>query len=201
MDTTTTPLSDQIAQTLAEEIIRGERAPGSRLGQDQIAQQFSCSHVPAREALQRLVAIELATSEPRRGVRVVSLSAEDHRDILDMRLALEPMAITLATAAITPQGLADLDLLNQACDAAQDAIAWERANRAFHLAILRPSGRPRMLRRIEDLQRLAAGHFHATWRKSWERTTDRDHEAILSAMARKDAQSAASILHAHLSRG
>lgn len=192
--------SSAIADTLAEEIIRGEIAPGARLAQDHIAARFQTSHVPVREALQRLVQIELATAEPRRGVRVFSLSHEDHAEIQEMRLALEPLALRRSIARLDPTEIAVIEEARAACDEATDPISWEKANRAFHLAILHPCARPRLLRRIGQLQLLSAHYFHARWREGWVRSSDRDHGAIVQAMKRRDADTACQILTRHLSR-
>lgn len=189
-----------IAEVLAEEIIRGDVPPGSRLAQDHIAERFECSHVPVREALQRLVQMELATSEPRRGVRVFSLSHEDHVEIQEMRLALEPLALSKAIAQTDAKALSLIDQARATCDDATDPISWEKANRDFHMAILRPCGRPRLLQRIAQLQLLSAHFFHARWREGWVRFSDRDHGAIVQAMRRHDAETACQILKRHLSR-
>jgi DNA-binding GntR family transcriptional regulator len=193
--------SDIIAETLAEEIIRGEFQPGARLGQNHIAEHFNCSHVPVREALQRLVQVELATSEPRRGVRVVELSDNDYAEIKEMRLALEPLALRHAVTRFHPKDMAYAQECRLACDQAQDPIVWEKANREFHLAILAPCNLPRLLRHIEVLQRLSAQHFHAIWRQNWVSRPDRDHAAILNAIAEGDADTASRVLLRHLSRG
>tara|TARA_R110002049_G_scaffold188402_2_gene356863 strand:+ start:70698 stop:71300 length:603 start_codon:yes stop_codon:yes gene_type:complete len=190
-----------IADVLAEEIIRGDIAQGARLGQDHIAERFKCSHVPAREALQRLVQMELATFIPKRGVRAFSLTDKDQDDILEMRLALEPLALVKAVAEITPADLQEMERLRLACDNAKDPISWEKANRQFHFEILKPCARPLLLGRIEQLQRLSAQRFHARWRETWRSTSDKDHVAILLAMERRDEKSAATILRRHLSRG
>lgn len=192
--------SSIIAEALAEEIIRGEIEPGSRLAQDRIAERFQSSHVPAREALQRLVQMELATSEPRRGVRVFSLSSADHDDIQEMRLALEPLALRTSTRRFDPVALTKIERARAACDDATDPIAWEKANRTFHLAILQPCERPLLLQRIEQLQRLSAHRFHSRWRKNWVKSSDRDHGAIVQSMQRRDADAACQILTRHLMR-
>lgn len=192
--------SDVIAKTLIEEIIRGELAPGSRLGQDHIAERFDCSHVPVREALQRIVQAELAVSVPRRGVRVVVLDDEDHAEIRDMRIALEPLALRRAIGHFNPKDIEKIEQNRDLCDDAGDPIGWERANRAFHLAILKPSGRPRLLQRIEVLQRLSAKRFHALWQKRWVSSADRDHAAIVRAIIQQDADTACAVLVRHLSR-
>ncbi len=190
-----------IADVLAEEIIRGDIAQGARLAQDRVAARFKCSHVPAREALQRLVQMELATFVPKRGVRAFSLSAEDLDDILEMRLALEPLALEKAVANVTPTDLQEMEIYRLACDHAKDPISWEKANRQFHLEILKPCGRPLLLGRIEQLQRLSAQRFHARWRETWLSTSDNDHVAILHAMERREVNTASTILRRHLSRG
>lgn len=189
-----------VAEVLAEEIIRGEIEPGSRLAQDHIAERFQSSHVPVREALQRLVQMELATSEPRRGVRVFSLSDADHDDIQEMRLALEPLALRKSIARVDPVSLGHIEQARMACDNSKDPISWEKANRDFHLTILRPCERPLLLQRIEQLQRLSAHRFHARWREGWVGSSDRDHGAIVQAMKRRDADAACQMLIRHLMR-
>lgn len=192
--------SSSIAATLAEEIIRGEHAPGARLAQEHIAARFTCSHVPVREALQQLVQMELAVAIPRRGVRVVAPTAADHAEILEMRLALEPLALRQAAPYITPNDIKEINALRQRCDAAEDPITWEKANRDFHMAILRPCRRKRLLNSIEALQRLSAHRFHAQWQKRWVQRTDRDHAAIVRAMANRDPETACLVLTRHLGR-
>ncbi|MCT4611222.1 MAG: GntR family transcriptional regulator [Pelagimonas sp.] len=192
--------SEMIADALAEEIIRGEHPEGARLAQDHIAARFACSHVPVREALQKLVQMELAVSLPRRGVRVVTLSRADHQEILDMRLALEPLALRQAVALVSGPELSEIEALRRTCDAAHDPINWEKANREFHLAILAPCARPRLLRRIGELQRLSAHRFHTRWQDSWHRVADRDHAAIVDAMRNSDAERACTVLLRHLTR-
>ena len=192
--------STHIAEILAEEIIRGEHPPGARLAQEHIAERFACSHVPVREALQHLVQMELAVAIPRRGVRVVELSSTDHAEILEMRLALEPLALRQAAPYITPAHIKDINTLRTECDAAEDPITWEKANRDFHMAILRPCRRARLLNSIEALQRLSAHRFHAQWQKRWVQRTDRDHAAIVRALANRDADTACQVLTRHLGR-
>ncbi|MCJ9674875.1 GntR family transcriptional regulator, partial [Neorhizobium sp. SHOUNA12B] len=58
-------IASRISRVLADRIVRGELAPGARLRQDHIAEEFETSHVPVREAFRRLEAQGLAISEPR----------------------------------------------------------------------------------------------------------------------------------------
>ena len=68
-------LAGRIARTLADRIVAGTIAPGTRLRQDHVAAEFRASHVPVREAFRRLEAQGLVDNEPRRGARVPPLGA------------------------------------------------------------------------------------------------------------------------------
>lgn len=82
----------RIRKALAKRIIAGSLEPGSRLGQDHIAEEFGVSHVPVREAFRRLEAQGLVVSEPRRGVRVAGIGLGEDREVAEMRSALESLA-------------------------------------------------------------------------------------------------------------
>ena len=196
----TETLSDRIANALTEQIVRGDLAPGEKLRQDHIAQAHNASHVPVREAFLRLVAKGLATNEPRRGVRVAPLSRDDMREVLDMRLALEVLALRHAAPVMAPADFARVDAARISCDLANNRLDWEIHNRGFHYALVSPCAMPRLLAEIGTLQLLSARHFHAAWRADWESRTDIDHRNILSALLRKDTEAAVAILIRHLQR-
>lgn len=195
-----TIISDQIQQTLTDQIIRGQLLPGEKLRQDHIAKTFNTSHVPVREALLRLEARGLAVSIPRRGVRVAPFDPDDILEVRAMRLALEPVALRHAIPKMTLDDLNAAKDAQRACDNATDLITWEQANRHFHSAILVACAMPRLLSTIDNLQILSARHLLGKWRSTWEERTDRDHTAIINAISRKDSDTAISVLQKHLQR-
>src|SRR5262245_35723792 len=89
-------VSDRIARTLADQIVSGALAPGSRLMQDHIAAEFEASHVPVREAFRRLEAQGLVVSKPRCGVRVSTIDPAAVIEVTEMRAALEGLALQKA---------------------------------------------------------------------------------------------------------
>ncbi|SLN37952.1 HTH-type transcriptional repressor CsiR [Pseudoruegeria aquimaris] len=193
-------ISDRITEALSDQIIRGELAPDEKLRQDHIARAFETSHVPVREAFLRLQARGLAVSLPRRGMRVAPFDPADIREIREMRLALEPVALRHSVPRLTPAQVQEAEAARVACDEAADIVTWEEGNRRFHRAILAACGMPRMLAQIDDLQRLGARHLLATYRSHWEERSDRDHRAIMVAISQKNAESAVAILQRHLKR-
>lgn len=193
-------ISDRITQSLTDQIVRGDLAADEKLRQDHIAKSFETSHVPVREAFLRLEARGLAISQPRRGVRVAPFNPADLKEIREMRLALEPVALRHAIPQMTAAHTRAAEAARLACDQAQDVYTWEAENRRFHMAILRSCNMPRMLAEIDDLQVLSARHLLASYSNAWEMRTDRDHRAIMSAITRRDVDSAVTILQRHMSR-
>ncbi len=193
-------MSEKIVAALTDRIMHGQLAPGEKLRQDHIAREFETSHVPVREALLRLEARGLAESLPRRGVRVAGIKATDIREIRAMRLALEPLALRHSVPNLTGAERAEADAARAACDAAETFEDWEAENRRFHLAILAGCKMTRLMAEIGDLQILAARHLLATFSDGWEQRVDRDHHAIMSALAARDGDMAVSVLNRHLSR-
>ena len=98
----TSTISDSIYQSLSQQIITGDLLAGEKLRQDHIARSFETSHVPVREALLRLEAHGLAKSEPRRGMRVTALDPAEVREVTEMRVALETLALQHSVQNMTP---------------------------------------------------------------------------------------------------
>lgn len=143
-----------IADQLRSAIMRGIIAPGSQLGEVDLAGQLGVSRGPLREAMQRLVAEGLLRSERHRGIFVRDLDAADVRDVYFARLAVEQAAGRLIlsgepTVAAT-QLTAALATMEAAARAA-DPMALADADHAFHATFVAASGSPRLRRMAEAL--------------------------------------------------
>ena len=104
---TSTP--DLIAETLREEILRGEVEPGQALRQEELAERFGVSRLPVRDALLRLEAQGLVHVYPNRGAFVVALSADEVREIYEMRILLEGDIIERAVPRMTAESWRRID--------------------------------------------------------------------------------------------
>lgn len=192
-------LAGQIARALADRIVAGEIAPGTRLRQDHVAAEFRASHVPVREAFRRLEARGLVQSEPRRGVRVPPLDPATVIEVTEMRAALEPLALHHAFDRIGPADLALARDAIEAGDASSDIQVWEAANRRFHRALITPCAMPRLLGAIDDLHRAGARILFATWRElDWQPRSDQEHRTCLAAIERGNRATALKLLEAHI---
>jgi DNA-binding GntR family transcriptional regulator len=192
-------LATRIARALTDRIIRGELAPGARLMQDHLAEEFGASHVPVREAFRKLEAQGLAVSKPRCGVSVTTLDPGTVTEVTEMRATLESLALHHALPHLTA---ADLDAARLALvdgEASNEIADWEAANRRFHLALTAPCGMPRLMASISDLHQSDARFLFATWKQlDWRQRSDREHRRILHAVKRGDDERARLLLEAHI---
>jgi DNA-binding GntR family transcriptional regulator len=112
------PLSRTVADWLAQRIISGESAPGERLTEPRLAELAGVSRSPVREALRILESEGLVEITPRHGARVTHVGVRDARELYECRLLLEPRCAYQAVEAITPEGVAELDRIRAAMEAA-----------------------------------------------------------------------------------
>ena len=101
------PLRDVVFNTLREAILRGELKPGERLMEIQLANKLGVSRTPIREAIRKLELEGLVLMIPRKGAEVAQITEKSLRDVLEVRRALENLAVQSACLRMSPQTLAD----------------------------------------------------------------------------------------------
>jgi GntR family transcriptional regulator of gluconate operon len=140
-------LAEDAADRIREQILGGGFKQGEHLVEAKIAEQLNISRGPVREAFKLLRAEGLLNEEPRRGTFVVSLTADDVREIYGLRAALEGRAGRMVARAHDPVALARLRALADDIDravAAGDAVAASRADLAFHEGLCELCGNSRI---------------------------------------------------------
>jgi DNA-binding GntR family transcriptional regulator len=191
--------AERIARVLAARIVSGELAPGAPLRQDHIAEEFESSHVPAREAFQRLQAQGLAVSQPRRGMRVAPLDPAAMQETVEIRVALETLALTQAAPRLTAASFDKIERALVAGEEARTMTEWEQANRAFHFELAAPCKMPRLLAMLDELQLANARIiFSAVRSAAWQPGSAHDHRQIVSALKQRDVAKAVIRLQRHI---
>src|SRR3954447_25770308 len=89
------PAADRAYLHLKQRILSREYAGGSLLTEGEIADAVGVSRTPVREAMLRLSTEGLLRLYPKRGALVVSVSADEVRDIMEARELLESHAVEL----------------------------------------------------------------------------------------------------------
>ena len=193
-------LIDRVTASLRDAIVHGVYHSGERLNQSELAAQYGISRIPVREALRQLEAEGLVTFDHNHGTRVARLSEEDVRDIFEMRVELESLALRAAIPRATPQDLEVARKLLDRMDRLQDAPdEWLHLNNRFHATLYAPGRRHHLLRTIRTLRHavepylrlylLALRRFEAS---------QAQHRKIFQAYARRDVRKARAELRTHL---
>ena len=93
MEVPKTTLTDQAYSHLREDIVHGKFNPGDKLRIEFLKQTYEVGATPLREALYRLSADGFVQVQGQRGFRVAEMSLSELRDITDLRVVLEGMAL------------------------------------------------------------------------------------------------------------
>ena len=123
--------ADRALSALRQMIFSGALMPGSDHLETELAERLGMSRTPVREAALMLQAQGLVEVRPRRGIRVLPVSAQDMADIYDILTELESLAAARAAeAAYSKPDLATLAETIRDMDsalAADDLRAWAEA--------------------------------------------------------------------------
>jgi DNA-binding GntR family transcriptional regulator len=191
--------ANHIANTLRERIVQGVLAGDTPLRQDHVAQEFESSHVPVREAFQQLEAQGLVVSQPRRGVRVATLSPASVKEALEMRGVLEILAFRHAAPKFGAPHIEAIEAAQSRCESADSLVAWDSANRDFHRALVSLCGMPRLLATLESLEHTNSRHLFAmAHARGWQPRSNQDHQLIISAIKSHDVERAVGLLNRHI---
>ncbi|MBB5393266.1 MULTISPECIES: GntR family transcriptional regulator [unclassified Herbaspirillum] len=191
--------AERIAEALRMRIVRGEIAGGAALRQDHVAEEFQSSHVPVREAFQRLEAQGLVVTLPRRGVRVTSLNPAVIKENVEMRAALEILALRHSAPKFTPEHIERLEQAHAACSEAASLAQWDAANNLFHEILSSECGMPRLLAVLRQLQLTNSRYLFSTgFKRGWQPRSDHDHMLIIDALKEKKVDRALQLLSMHI---
>lgn len=180
----------KIANELRSLIARGTLAPGMRLGQTELAEQFNASRVPVREALKLLSSEGIIEHDPNRGFFVTRLSRDEAEQLFTLRHLVEDEL--LKTVEWPEDGvLAELERraerLEELLDSG-DRSSWWNEHREFHTLIFELSPKKTIMREAMRLWALT-DRFRALLplprRASEERSVVNKHE-LLQALKKKD---------------
>jgi DNA-binding GntR family transcriptional regulator len=192
-------IQEIVAKALRDAIVTGRLKGGERLHQDGIASKLGVSRMPVREALRQLESEGLVVFTPHRRVSVADLSTDELREIYEIRIALELLALDLAVPRLSPKDLADLGAVLDHMDRVTDPGRWLDLNRTFHGMLYRASGRSRLCALIDSL-RGNVERYLRIFVSGVERRThaQTEHRRILRACRRRHSAEAKHALRQHL---
>jgi DNA-binding GntR family transcriptional regulator len=199
------PTKAELAYALVrEQILRGELAPGAVIQQGPLARELGISTTPLREAMRRLMSDGLVELDAHRDARVSTLTAEEARDLLEMRRSLDPLAAGLAAERRTRE---DLDRIRKTAAELEplrtDPRVQELAtHRRFHSSIYAASHNELLTKTLDGLWDRADRYRRlALESERGQADLDRthaEHLALVEAVAAGDAETAETVMRHHI---
>lgn len=203
-------LIDQAAARFRDEIVSGRWAVGERIPTEAaLVAEFGVGRNTVREALQSLVHAGLLRREQGRGTFVISsseltgtlerqLAGGSRRHYLELRLALDSTAASLAAASRSDDDVEHLRELRDRREAAweaDDRDARARADLDLHRAIVAATRNPLYVTLYSSMLDVFTVHMRDEENEDDE-AAHRHHHELVEAVARQDAAGAAAAVAA-----
>ncbi len=190
-----------IAQSLTRAIVEHRLLPGTKLAEQKLADHFGVSRTLVRQALFQLSQNHLVTLEPARGAFVSTPSVTEARQVFAVRKMLEAQMTRSFVETVTPKQIKVLrEHVRQEAAAVHRADVTERTELLgdFHVRMAELMGNDVLAELLGDLISRCALITLMYQSASAAAHSHEEHEEIVQALARKDAEGAVRLMIAHL---
>lgn len=196
------PLRDVVFNTLRQAILRGELKPGERLMEIQLANKLGVSRTPIREAIRKLELEGLVLMIPRRGAEVAEITEKSLRDVLEVRGALEELAVDLACDRISNEDIQNLKEAAKQFEAALqggDVTEYAEADVKFHDIIYLATDNQRLIQLLYNLrEQMYRYRVEYLKRKEMHSILLEEHEHIIECIEKRDKEAAKIAITTHV---
>ncbi|MER8032322.1 FadR/GntR family transcriptional regulator [Streptomyces bauhiniae] len=190
-------------------IERGEYAIGDKLPSEaELCRTLEVSRPVVREALRALHTMGLTVSRTGKGTFVTADAVQDPTfgdyaasDLLEVRRHVEIPVAGYAARRRTPEDLDRLTRLLDRMERETDTAAWVAMDTLFHLAVAEAARNPVFRKVIEEIRdALARQSAFLTELGGRREQSDREHRALVDALAAGNERDAVAAMTHHLDR-
>ena len=197
------PLRDVVFNTLRQAILTGELKPGERLMEIPLANKLGVSRTPVREAIRKLELEGLVLMIPRKGAEVAEITRQDMEDVLEVRTALEELAVKDACDHITDAQLSELkkasNEFKKALLEGKDLVTCADADMHFHDVILSATNNRRLIQMLNNLsEQMYRYRMEYLKDERTHKTLIEEHDAIRRALKKHDKVKAGAAIRVHI---
>ena len=196
------PLRDVVFNTLRQAILKGELKPGERLMEIQLANKLGVSRTPIREAIRKLELEGLVLMIPRKGAEVAEITEKSLRDVLEVRKALEELAVQLACDKITEEEILQLKRTAKEFEEAlkaDDVTKFAQADVKFHDVIYKATDNLRLIQLLNNLQeQMYRYRVEYLKRRDFHQKLLQEHQIIIEMIEKRDKAGASERISRHI---
>ena len=202
-------ISETIYQYIKKSIIKGEFVPNQRLHEKEIAELFSVSSTPVREAFQRLSAESYLILNARKEVIVAEMSSEDIKELHEVIRVLDAFASKKALENITDRDIGELKKMTDKLGElykAKKTRPYLKQNTRIHEKIWINCGNKFLYQSLVDLleKAIAFGDIvnsHFSSIPSYFERSYKDHLELMTAIEKRDVEEVVRIINSHWGKG
>ena len=181
------PLRDVVFNTLRQAILRGELKPGERLMEIALAEKLGVS---------------LVLMIPRKGAEVAEITEKNLRDVLEVRCALEELAVQLACDRMDEDGIKAMkEASAQFCNTldSDDITRIAQADVAFHDIIYAATDNRRLIQLLNNLrEQMYRYRIEYLKKKECYPQLLEEHQTIIDSIESRDKGRATQITGQHI---
>jgi DNA-binding GntR family transcriptional regulator len=190
--------AEEVHNALRAALLAGEFPYGRRLVEEQLAERFSTSRTPVREALRRLEGDGHVMRDRSGGVRPNPPRVSAMRELYEVRIVLEDLAVRTADSDRLDALLAEWLELREEHDDGPDFVY---ADESFHEVIARATGNHAIERYLRDInERIRLIRIHDFTTADRIGATIEEHLEILHAIYADRPDAAAALMRVHIER-
>ncbi len=196
------PLSDdEIVERLLAAILEHRLPPGTKLGEDRLAETFGVSRTRIRQVLFRLAGEKVVKQIANRGAFVAEPTVTEARDVFDARAAIEPV---LAGRVAERAGSAEVARLRehatreQAAHQTDDLRAQIKLSGEFHTLVADMAGNAVLAATLRELVARSSLIIAVYGTRGGSDCAADEHLRLVDAVRRHDAAQASKVMRDHL---
>ena len=193
---------DHLYQLIKEMAISFEFKPGERINEVELAARLGASRTPLREALNRLVAEEFLTFQQSRGFFCRELKPREMFELYQFRSVLEVAAVRLTCEHATEEEVQALaDYLDETGpeDGGRSSQELVALDEIFHQKLMTLSRNKEMARVLDNIN-ARIQYFRWVDMDTRRTETQGEHRKIVDALQARDADMAARLMNAHITK-
>jgi DNA-binding GntR family transcriptional regulator len=192
---------DEIYERIYVAILEHRLQPGTKLGEEKMADIFGVSRARIREVLARLAHEQIVELFPQRGAYVAKPTTEQARDVFEARRLIEPAVLRRLVDTLTPERIQRLrQHVELEADARRrgDKRAVIRLSGEFHTLLAGLAGNTALARTMRELCMLTCLTIFLYDAPTAQSCRDDEHQMIIDAVAKRDRARAEKIMLDHL---
>jgi GntR family transcriptional regulator, rspAB operon transcriptional repressor len=199
-----TYLADTVYEALRRAIVEHEFDAGEPLTEHELCRRFGTSRTPVREALAKLERDRLVQVVPKKGAFVRTISADEIRELYQLREALEGLAVRLAAPRVDREDLAGFEARFRAMKNQGKRVTYVEVRtlgEEFHTFLIKQAGNAKLQEALAQIRE----QVRSVWNMSImaprrAQGLVHEHLALLAALRAGHVRRAERLMVAHVRR-